>query len=78
MKDIYRIFPKLLIKSKAPQLGFGGVDSYQRRDKTQCGFRLVRNERMRFTSTLFCVRGFEYALVVISIFGLSVSLIGLL
>jgi hypothetical protein len=49
-----------VIKSRAPQLGFGGVRLFTRTDvviKPQ-GFRLVRNERMRFTSTLFA-RVFE-------------------
>jgi hypothetical protein len=52
---IYPLTPYSPIKSKAPQLGFGGVGVHKnrRRDKTHMSFRLVRNECMRFTSSLF-------------------------
>jgi hypothetical protein len=59
---IYRLIHFSSIKSKAPQLGFGGVGVHKnrRRDKTHKSFRLVGNECMRFTSILFAL-GFESA-----------------
>jgi hypothetical protein len=59
---VYRLIHLSSIKSKAPQLGFGGVGVHKnrRRDKTHKSFRLVGNECMRFTSILFAL-GFESA-----------------